>query len=71
MEIQVSEEISSEYLAEVQYILADREFLSLGEFVHHQWTNRLMHSINVSYLSGIADLLKAPASQENGKAAGL
>lgn len=47
----MSEEISSAYLAEVQYILEDREFLSLGEFVHHQWTNRLMHSINVSYLS--------------------
>lgn len=51
MEIQVSEEISPDYLAQVQYIFADKEFLSLSEFVHHQWTNRLMHSINVSYLS--------------------
>ncbi|MDO5411096.1 MAG: HD domain-containing protein [Lachnospiraceae bacterium] len=51
MEIQVSGEISGEYLAEVQHILADKEFLSLSQFVHHQWTNRLMHSINVSYLS--------------------
>ncbi|MBS6396545.1 MAG: HD domain-containing protein [Clostridiales bacterium] len=51
MEIQMSEEVSPDYLAEVQHIFADREFLSLGQFVHHQWTNRLMHSINVSYLS--------------------
>lgn len=51
MEIQVSEDISPVYLAEVQHILADKEFVSLCKFVHHQWTNRLMHSINVSYLS--------------------
>lgn len=51
MEIQFSEEIFPEYLEEVQHIFDDREFLSLGKFVHHQWTNRLMHSINVSYLS--------------------
>lgn len=51
MEIQISEEISPEYLHEVRHILSDEEFLSLGQFVHHHWTNRLMHSINVSYLS--------------------
>lgn len=47
----MSEEISQEYLAEVRQIFADQEFLSLSQYVHHQWTNRLMHSINVSYLS--------------------
>lgn len=51
MEIQFSEEIDPAYLAEVGHIFTDEEFLSLGLFVHHQWTNRLMHSINVSYLS--------------------
>lgn len=49
----MSEEISQEYLAEVRHIFADQEFLSLSQYVHHQWTNRLMHSINVSYLSWI------------------
>ena len=47
----MSEEISQDYLAEVQSILANQEFLSLSQYVHHKWTNRLMHSINVSYLS--------------------
>lgn len=47
----MSEEIAKEYLSEVQHIFADQEFLSLSQYVHHQWTNRLMHSINVSYLS--------------------
>ncbi len=51
MEILLSEEISQGYLAEVRHIFADQEFLSLSQYVHHQWTNRLMHSINVSYLS--------------------
>ena len=53
MEIQVSEEVSPAYLAEVGHILKNEEFLSLACYVHHQWTNRLMHSINVSYLSWI------------------
>lgn len=53
MEIQLSEEVSQKYLAEVRHIFADREFLSLHQFVQHQWTNRLMHSINVSYLSWV------------------
>lgn len=53
MEILLSEEVSPAYVAEVAHIFADKEFLSLGQFVHHQWTNRLMHSINVSYLSWI------------------
>lgn len=47
----MSDEIPQTYLAEVEHIFADSEFLSLSLFVHHHWTNRLMHSINVSYLS--------------------
>lgn len=53
MDIQVSEEVSPAYLSEVEHILQNEEFLSLAGYVHHQWTNRLMHSINVSYLSWI------------------
>lgn len=53
MDILVSEEVSSAYLSEVKHILTNEEFLSLSYYVHHQWTNRLMHSINVSYLSWI------------------
>lgn len=51
MDIQVSEDVSSAYLAEVKHILTNEEFLALSHYVHHQWTNRLMHSVNVSYMS--------------------
>lgn len=51
MEIQLSDDIDSEYIQDVKYILENEEFISLTNYVHHQWTNRLIHSINVSYLS--------------------
>ncbi len=51
MDIHLSEEISQDFYKEVKHIPADGEFLKLSAFVHHQWTNRLMHSMNVSYLS--------------------
>lgn len=51
MEILFSEEVSSSYLDEILHIITDEEFLSLSQFVHHHWTNRLMHSMNVSYVS--------------------
>ena len=51
MVIKVSEEVSSEYREVVERILTNKEFLRLSLYAHHQWTNRLMHSINVSYLS--------------------
>lgn len=58
MDIQLSEEISGEYLSQVMNILDNEEFLTLGLFEHHRWTNRLVHSMNVSYLSwGIAKKL--------------
>ena len=51
MDIQLSDEVSQAYLSEVEDILKNKEFLSLSLYEHHQWTNRLMHSINVSYIS--------------------
>lgn len=51
MNIKVSEEVPKEYLTEVQNILSNKEFLSLDNYSHHHKTSRLMHSINVSYLS--------------------
>ena len=51
MDIKVSEEVSPAYLGAVEDILMNKEFLRLSLYSHHQWTNRLMHSINVSYLS--------------------
>lgn len=53
MDLQLSEEISPAYLSEVEHILENKEFISLCLYSHHQWTNRLMHSVNVSYLSWI------------------
>ena len=51
MEIHCSPEVSSEYLDEVWEILRDKEFLSLCQYCHHQRSNRLLHSLNVSYIS--------------------
>ena len=51
MDITVSDEVSREYHELVKNILCNREFLKLSLYTHHQWTTRLMHSINVSYLS--------------------
>ena len=51
MDIKVSEEVSPAYLEAVEDILRNEEFLLLSLYSHHQWTTRLMHSINVSYLS--------------------
>lgn len=53
LEIVFSDEIPSSFLDEVHHIYVDKEFLSLSKYVHHNWTNRLMHSINVSYLSWV------------------
>lgn len=51
MEIKLSEDIVPGYLEDVKNILISEEFLMLSRYVQHQWTNRLMHSVNVSYLS--------------------
>ena len=51
MDITVSSDIESEYLSLVRNILEDSEFRKLGLYTQHLKTTRLMHSINVSYIS--------------------
>lgn len=51
MDIQLSEEISAVYVSEVKHILEHKEFISLCLYSHHQGTDRLMHSVNVSYIA--------------------
>lgn len=51
MELIVSEEIDSEFLEIVKPILRNKEFLKLGNYLQHQKTSRLEHSINVSYIA--------------------
>ena len=51
MDIKVSEDISPEFLEIVQDILDDSEFKKLGLYIQHLKTTRLVHSINVSYIS--------------------
>ncbi len=51
MDIELSEDIDPEYLEDVWHILTSKEFLQLSQYVHHHWTTRLMHSVNVSYVS--------------------
>ena len=51
MDIELSEDIAPEYLEDVWNILTNSEFLRLSQYVHHHWTNRFMHRLNVSYLS--------------------
>lgn len=53
MDITMSEEIDQEFLEYVGAILEDSEFIKLGKYRQHQFTTRLMHSINVSYISWI------------------
>jgi uncharacterized protein len=51
MEIVLSEDVSAEYIGLVRGILANEEFCKLTRYTHHHSTTRLMHSLNVSYLS--------------------
>ena len=51
MELTFNGLIEPGYIKEVKDILENREFMQLGAFSHHQSTSRLMHSINVSYIS--------------------
>lgn len=51
MDIQVSDEISSEFLEIIMDILEDAEFKKLNSYTQHLKTTRLIHSINVSYVS--------------------
>ena len=70
MDIKVSEEVSPAYLNTVEHILTNKDFLRLSLYSHHQWTNRLMHSINVSYLSWIL-ARRLGADEETAARAGL
>ena len=51
MELTFNGQIEPGYIKEVKDILENREFMQLGAFSHRQSTSRLMHSINVSYIS--------------------
>ena len=51
MELTFNGQIEPGYIKEVKDILENREFMQLGAISHHQSTSRLMHSINVSYIS--------------------
>lgn len=51
MDIKVSEDISQEYLRIVSDILEDAEFSKLALYIQHLRTSRLIHSLNVSYIS--------------------
>lgn len=62
MDISISEEVAGEYIEDVGDILTNKEFLRLNHYTHHHWTTRLMHSVNVSYISWlIARKLKCDA----------
>ena len=53
MDISVSEDIDAEFLEDVECILKDSEFKKLSRYIQHKNTTRLMHSINVSYISWV------------------
>ena len=48
--IKISETVPEKFRKEVAPILSNEEFINLGRYDHHK-SNRLIHSINVSYLS--------------------
>lgn len=51
MDIVVSQDVEAEFLQDISCILADREYQKLSNYVQHKNTTRLMHSINVAYVS--------------------
>ena len=57
MDIKVAEDVSAEYLSIVNDILKDADFRKLALYIQHLRTTRLIHSLNVSYLSKIAKKL--------------
>lgn len=50
LKIKISETVPEKFRKEVAPILSNEEFINLGRYDHHK-SNRLIHSINVSYLS--------------------
>ena len=51
MYIKISKEVEKQYRKEVEQILNNKDFQKLRYYKQHNWSDRLMHSINVSYLS--------------------
>lgn len=51
MDIKITEDVSAEYLAVINDILDNEEFRKLAGYIQHLKTTRLVHSLNVSYLS--------------------
>lgn len=51
MDIIVSEDVEAEFLKDIECILADSDFRKLSRYVQHKNTTRLMHSLNVAYIS--------------------
>lgn len=51
MDITVSEDIDAGFLEDVECILHNSEFKKLSGYIQHKNTTRLMHSLNVAYLS--------------------
>ena len=51
MDIVVSEDVETEFLQDIACILADRDYQKLSNYVQHKNTTRLMHSLNVAYVS--------------------
>lgn len=63
VEITVSDDINAEFLSLVQAILDHSEFKKLNRYKQHYQTTRLMHSLNVSYISWkLADRFGCDAS---------
>lgn len=51
MDIVISEDVETEFLQDIAGILADRDYQKLSNYVQHKNTTRLMHSLNVAYVS--------------------
>lgn len=51
MRIKISEDVSREYYETVKDILENKDFIKLRLYTQHNTTNRLLHSLNVSYLA--------------------
>lgn len=51
MDIVISEDVEVEFLKDIACILADSDYQKLSNYVQHKNTTRLMHSLNVAYVS--------------------
>lgn len=51
MYIKISKDVERQYRKEVEQIINNKDFQKLRYYKQHNWSDRLMHSINVSYLS--------------------